>query len=86
MAAIVENPDQVFYTAEEVAKHASKTDCWTIHKNKIYDITEYAKVHPGGKVIYQGAGTDCTALFNEEHPWVSVKYLIGKFQVGVLKN
>ena len=35
----VENPDQVFYTLEEVAKHDKHTDCWTIYKGKIYDVT-----------------------------------------------
>ena len=60
---MVENPNQVFYTLENVAKHSTKDDCWTIHKGKVYDITAYAKIHPGGKVIYQGAGKDMTELF-----------------------
>jgi cytochrome b involved in lipid metabolism len=31
---------------------------------KVYDVTEYAKRHPGGNVIYQGAGKDATLIFN----------------------
>ena len=85
-APLVEDPNQVFYTLDDVAKHATKDDCWSIYKGKVYDITAYAKIHPGGKVIYEGAGKDMTALFQAEHPWVSVNYLIGKCQVGVLKK
>ena len=47
MQYLVQNPDTVFYTADEVALHNKETDCWTIYEGKIYDITEYAKVHPG---------------------------------------
>lgn len=58
--SLVENANGVFYTLEEVAQHASQDDCWTIYKGKVYDVTEYAKVHPGGKKIFLGKGKDCT--------------------------
>ena len=84
---LVENPDEVFYTSAQVAEHASPEDCWSIYESRIYDITAYSKVHPGGKKeIYKGAGKDMTQLFKAEHPWINVKYLIGKFQVGYLKE
>ena len=76
--AVVENANGVFYTAEEVAKHKAEDDCWTIYQGKVYDITEYAKVHPGGRKIFLGKGKDCTALYNQYHPWVSAQGLIGK--------
>ena len=60
---MVANADQVFYTAEEVAEHGSEDDCWTIYQGKIYDVTEYAKVHPGGRKIFLSKGKDCTELF-----------------------
>ena len=53
---------------------------------RVYDITEYAKVHPGGRKIFLGKGKDCTELYNKYHPWVNGAYLIGKYQVGVLKR
>lgn len=84
--AIVENPNQVFYTLQEVAQHGSEDNCWTIFQGKIYDVTDYAKVHPGGKKIFLSKGKDCTDLFNQYHPWVNTQFLIGKSQVGVLKN
>ena len=29
----------------------------------VYDVTEYAVKHPGGNIIYKGAGKDGTELF-----------------------
>jgi len=60
---ITENANNIFYTAEEVAKHKSDDDCWTVYQGRIYDVTEYAKVHPGGRKIFLGKGKDCTELF-----------------------
>ncbi len=33
----------------------------------IYDITDFAKIHPGGSVIHYYANSDATAAFNEFH-------------------
>ena len=68
---IVENPNDQLYTIEEVAQHKSETDCRSIFQWRLYDITQYAKVHPGGKKIFLGKGRDCTELFNKYHPWVN---------------
>jgi cytochrome b involved in lipid metabolism len=56
--------DKSMLTAEEVAKHTSDTDCWTIVENNVYDITSYIPNHPGGKKnIMRACGTDSTAMF-----------------------
>ena len=85
-SALVENANDIFYTPEEVALHSADTDCWTVFNGRVYDITEYAKVHPGGRKIFLGRGKDCTELYNKYHPWVNGAFLIGKYQVGVLKK
>lgn len=83
---VTANANSVFYTAEEVKQHKTDDDCWTVYKGIVYDITEYAKVHPGGRKIFLGKGKDCTELFEKYHPWVNAQFLIGKYQVGVLRQ
>ena len=56
----------------EVAEHNTQEDCWTVLDGKVYNMTPYVKFHPGGiPQLMLGAGTDCTDLFNEKHPWVN---------------
>eukprot|EP00913_Durusdinium_trenchii_P029541 g27692.t1 len=54
---------------EEVAKHNTKEDCWVVLYGKAYDLTKFAKVHPGGaKLITDAAGMDATQIFDPIHP------------------
>ena len=55
---------QAVLTAEEVAKHASADNCWTIIDNNVYDITSYISRHPGGSEILHACGSDASSLFN----------------------
>eukprot|EP00933_Yihiella_yeosuensis_P045475 TRINITY_DN4085_c0_g1_i1.p1 TRINITY_DN4085_c0_g1~~TRINITY_DN4085_c0_g1_i1.p1 ORF type:complete len:512 (+),score=164.96 TRINITY_DN4085_c0_g1_i1:79-1614(+) len=56
-------------TMDEVAKHNTKEDCWVVLYGKAYDLSKFAKVHPGGaKLITDAAGMDATALFDPIHP------------------
>lgn len=53
------------YNFATVAKHASKSDCWTIVNGSVYNITSYVPVHPGGVAeIVKACGVDSTDLFN----------------------
>ena len=36
---MVENPDTVQYTLEEVKQHNKENDCWTIYQGRVYDVT-----------------------------------------------
>lgn len=52
------------FTPEEVARHASKNDCWTIISGNVYDITTYINRHPGGAEIVRACGKDANSLFD----------------------
>jgi cytochrome b involved in lipid metabolism len=57
-----------YFSIEEVSKHNKEEDLWVIINNKIYDLTKFAKVHPGGKgVLIPVAGKDCTKEFYALH-------------------
>ncbi|KAL1411242.1 hypothetical protein Q8F55_002193 [Vanrija albida] len=53
----------------EVLRHNTPDDCWVVIGDKVYDLTEFAKSHPGGTApIYKVAGRDATVLFEPIHP------------------
>eukprot|EP00419_Tripos_fusus_P011399 CAMPEP_0172655066 /NCGR_PEP_ID=MMETSP1074-20121228/376_1 /TAXON_ID=2916 /ORGANISM="Ceratium fusus, Strain PA161109" /LENGTH=69 /DNA_ID=CAMNT_0013469603 /DNA_START=73 /DNA_END=279 /DNA_ORIENTATION=- len=55
-------------TAEEVAKHASESDCWVIVGDDVYEVTNFLTDHPGGKkAIMLFAGKDSTEEFDMLH-------------------
>jgi len=56
------------YTREEVAKHNTPTDAWIIIGKSVYDVSKFARFHPGGVKVLQGAaGQDATADFHQVH-------------------
>ena len=72
-------------TMEEVMKHNTEDDGWTVIDGKVFDITDYLKYHPGGaKILKTALGKDCTALFRKYHAWVNYEMLLEKYVVGYL--
>uniref|UniRef100_A0AAZ3QRC7 Cytochrome b5 heme-binding domain-containing protein n=1 Tax=Oncorhynchus tshawytscha TaxID=74940 RepID=A0AAZ3QRC7_ONCTS len=56
------------YTWEEVQKHCHRSDQWLVIDRKVYNITQWAKRHPGGiRVISHFAGEDATEAFVAFH-------------------
>jgi cytochrome b involved in lipid metabolism len=52
------------YTMAEVAKHDQNADtCWTVIHDKVYDLTDFMDIHPGGHQIMVACGIDGTKLF-----------------------
>lgn len=51
-------------TREEVAKHNKPDDAWVIVDGSVYDVSKFARLHPGGKeVLLEYAGKDATEDF-----------------------
>lgn len=76
-----------FYTWDEVQHHATPEESvWIVvrygNEQRVYDITEYAEMHPGGDVIYDSAGKDATEKFHgPQHP-PTVHDLITEYHIG----
>lgn len=75
------------YTTKTVAMHNSKSSCWTIVNNNVYDITSYITQHPGGESrIMSVCGTNGTSAFEGQHSGESrpentlAKFLLGPLQ------
>ncbi len=53
------------YTLEEVSSHNSELDCWTVVNGKVYNITPFIKMHPGGDKIHKAFGINATEIFSK---------------------
>lgn len=52
-------------TLAEISKHSSQNDCWMVIDNKVYNLTAYLNMHPGGpNTILSYCGSDGTNAFN----------------------
>lgn len=60
----------------EVAKHNSELDCWTVVEGKVYNITTFIKLHPGGAKILRAAGIDGTDIFSKRYYTIKLLILI----------
>ena len=55
-------------TLNELALHSTPEDCWVAIHGNVYDLTIYAKRHPGGpEWVTDLAGTDGTDAYDEFH-------------------
>ncbi|XP_019614402.1 PREDICTED: cytochrome b5 reductase 4-like [Branchiostoma belcheri] len=74
-------------TPEELAKHDTESDAWTVIRGKVYNVTAYAEYHPGGaEELMRAAGRDGTDLFNEVHRWVNYESMLESCLVGRLRT
>lgn len=54
-----------YYTVEEVKQHNKRDDNWLMIDGKVYDLSRWAKKHPGGaKILGHYAGEDATVNMN----------------------
>ncbi len=73
-------------TADEVKKHNSAGDCWSIIDGNVYDLTNWVESHPGGKErITAICGKDGTSSFLGKHSNSnSAKSQLNRFELGKL--
>lgn len=62
-----EKPTVPTITWRELAHHNTLTDAWIAIKGRVYDVTQFSKLHPGGDIIFTAAGGDATDVFAAFH-------------------
>jgi len=73
-------------TRSELKSHNAPSDAWCSVHGTVVNITEFAKVHPGGDIILLAAGKDATTLVETYHPRGYPRSTIQKLMVGHLEN
>ncbi|VEU24162.1 DEKNAAC105334 [Brettanomyces naardenensis] len=59
-------PETTYLTKDDVYKHRQKDDGWMIIHNKVYDITQFLEMHPGGvECLIDCLGLDGTKNFDD---------------------
>lgn len=76
------------YSLDEIARHTERTDRWLAVNGYVYDITNWAKRHPGGEKIITGyAGQDASDAWYAFHPnKENVTKYMGSILVGRVRE
>ena len=57
------------YTREEVAQHASIDDAWVIVDDRVFDVTPFLGIHPGGVDVTESRlGSDISSVLRAQEP------------------
>ncbi|XP_044494653.1 delta(8)-fatty-acid desaturase 2-like [Mangifera indica] len=79
--------EKKYLSAEELKEHNKPQDLWISIQGKVYDVTHWAKEHPGGDIpLLNLAGQDVTDAFIAYHPGTAWKYLDNFFTGYYLKD
>ncbi|KAF8075887.1 peroxisomal acyl-CoA-dehydrogenase [Lyophyllum atratum] len=78
------------FSTEEVSKHNKEGDLWIIIDAKVYDVSKFANMHPGGaNVLYADyvAGKDATdAFFGLHRKEILFKPQYARLQIGKIEG
>lgn len=55
--------DPRYFTEREVARHRTKDSCWVLLGTRVYDVTAFLRMHPGGEaLILRRSGEDVSRV------------------------
>ena len=78
------------YDASEVALHNNEEHgYWMIVSGRVYDLTEFANLHPGGlKIIHEYTGIDATDAYQKilHHVNPEVDSMLGMYEIGAIRR
>ncbi|KAL3814797.1 hypothetical protein ACJIZ3_016065 [Penstemon smallii] len=80
MVSTMADNTKKFITCDELKKHTKPEDLWISIQGKVYNVTDWSKIHPGGDIpLLNLAGQDVTDAFIAFHPGTAWKYLDNYF-------
>ncbi|KAG5508374.1 hypothetical protein JIQ42_08112 [Leishmania sp. Namibia] len=81
-----ENERRHYISMEQVAAKKSADSAWFVINNKVYDVTRFLDLHPGGRdVLLYNAGGDATQAFTENGHSDMAYRMMGKYAIGDLE-
>lgn len=76
---------QCKYTRSQVQCHSTLDDCWMVIFDKVYNITDFVYIHPGGDfILFEYAGRDATHAFLSTRHGSSAYKMLDKYWIGIL--
>jgi len=82
--------EQTTYPASEIALHNDdEHGYWMIIDGRVYDVTEFAQLHPGGtRIIQEYAGMDATQPYQKILHQVSpeIDAMLGMYEIGKVRR
>jgi cytochrome b involved in lipid metabolism len=77
-------PGAPSYTLADISSHNSASSCYTVISGKVYDLTMWVNMHPGGKqAILSLCGIDGTARFMAAHRGAQKQMdILARFYIG----
>jgi cytochrome b involved in lipid metabolism len=81
-------PGAPTYTIAQVSSHNTVASCYTVISGKVYDLTMWVHMHPGGKAaILSLCGIDGTAKFMAKHHGEQKQMdILARFYIGTFAN
>jgi sulfite reductase alpha subunit-like flavoprotein len=79
--------DRAFYASEIVLHNDATNGYWMVINGRVYDLTEFAHLHPGGiKIISGYAGMDATIAYQKvlHHVNPEVDSMLGMYELGIV--
>ncbi len=76
------------YSMAEVSTHTTTSSCYTVISGKVYDLTMWVNLHPGGKqAILSLCGVDGTQRFMQSHGGAQKQMdILSRYYIGNLSN
>lgn len=73
------------FTLKEVAEHSSPDNCWIIIYDRVYDITRFLDLHPGGsELLLEYVGHDATLAFRGTGHSNAALQMLKEYEIGEL--